>query len=49
LDVVFDRLKGTDLALVVATHDEDVAARMETRWTMDHGRLVTTPSRSEGT
>jgi ABC-type lipoprotein export system ATPase subunit len=49
LDVVLDRLKGTDLALVVATHDEDVAARMATRWTMDHGRLVTASSRREGT
>ncbi len=40
-DAVFDRLEGTDIALVVATHDEVVANRMATRWTMDHGRLTT--------
>lgn len=40
-DAVLDRLEGTDIALVVATHDEAVAARMATRWTMDHGRLIT--------
>ncbi len=39
-DTVLNRLEGTDTALVVATHDEAVAARMATRWTMDHGRLV---------
>ncbi|MER9883005.1 ABC transporter ATP-binding protein [Mesorhizobium sp. M0118] len=39
-DAVLDRLNGTDIALVVATHDEAVAARMATRWTMDHGRLI---------
>ncbi|MFB9984371.1 ABC transporter ATP-binding protein [Mesorhizobium kowhaii] len=39
-DAVLDRLEGTDIALVVATHDEAVAARMSTRWTMDHGRLI---------
>lgn len=38
-DVVMERLTGTDTALVVATHDEAVAARMATRWTLDHGRL----------
>ncbi len=39
-DTVLRRLEGTDVALVVATHDEAVAARMATRWTMDHGRLL---------
>ena len=39
-DTVLERLEGTGTALVVATHDEAVAARMATRWTMDHGRLV---------
>jgi ABC-type lipoprotein export system ATPase subunit len=39
-DVVLNRLEDTDVALVVATHDEAVAARMATRWTMDHGRLT---------
>jgi ABC-type lipoprotein export system ATPase subunit len=42
-DAVLDRLDGTDVALVVATHDEAVAARMATRWTMDHGRLIAGP------
>ncbi|WP_246678655.1 ABC transporter ATP-binding protein [Mesorhizobium sp. B2-4-17] len=40
-DAVLDRLEGTDVALVVATHDEAMAKRMATRWTMDHGRLTT--------
>jgi ABC-type lipoprotein export system ATPase subunit len=39
-DTVLEQLDGTGTALVVATHDEAVAARMATRWTMDHGRLV---------
>jgi ABC-type lipoprotein export system ATPase subunit len=39
-DAVLGRLEGTDIAFVVATHDEAVAARMATRWTMDHGRLI---------
>lgn len=45
-DTVLDRLEGTDIALVVATHDEAVAARMATRWTMDHGRLIAGRPRS---
>lgn len=45
-DAVLDRLMGTDIALVVATHDEAVAARMATRWTMDHGRLIAGWARS---
>lgn len=44
-DAVLDRLDGTGVALVVATHDEAVAARMATRWTMDHGRLIAGPPR----
>lgn len=40
LDTVLEHLEGTGTALVVATHDEAVAARMATRWTMDHGRLI---------
>lgn len=38
-DVILKRLEDTDVALVIATHDEAVAARMATRWTMDHGQL----------
>jgi len=40
LDTVLEHLEGTEAALVVATHDEAVAARMASRWTMDHGRLI---------
>ena len=39
-DAVLQHLEGTGKALVVATHDESVAARMATRWTIDHGRLI---------
>jgi putative ABC transport system ATP-binding protein/lipoprotein-releasing system ATP-binding protein len=40
MDAVLEHLDGTGAALVVATHDEAIAVRMETRWTMDHGRLT---------
>lgn len=40
MDAVLEHLEGTGAALVVATHDEAMAARMATRWTMDHGRLT---------
>ncbi|BCG83128.1 MAG: ABC transporter ATP-binding protein [Mesorhizobium sp.] len=46
-DVLLKGLEGTDVALVIATHDEAVAARMATRWTMDHGRLVCGRRRNE--
>ena len=39
-DTVLSHLENTGIALVVATHDEAVAARMATRWTMEHGRLT---------
>lgn len=39
-DTVLERLASTSVALVVATHDEALATRMRTRWTMDHGRLT---------
>ena len=39
LDLLLRRLKGTDAALVIATHDPVVAARMKTQWTMNHGVL----------
>jgi putative ABC transport system ATP-binding protein/lipoprotein-releasing system ATP-binding protein len=39
LDMVLERLAGTEAALVIATHDRDVAARMTTKWIMAHGRL----------
>ncbi len=34
-------LDAAGIALVVATHDERVAARMPLRWTMEHGELRT--------
>jgi ABC-type lipoprotein export system ATPase subunit len=39
LDLIDRTLKGTDAALVIATHDAFVAGRMKTKWTMDHGVL----------
>ncbi|HEV7594697.1 MAG TPA: ABC transporter ATP-binding protein [Gemmatimonadaceae bacterium] len=39
LSLLLRRIKGTDTALVIATHDPLIASRMETQWTMDHGVL----------
>jgi ABC-type lipoprotein export system ATPase subunit len=39
LDLWLRRLKGSDVALVIATHDPIVASRMKTQWTMEHGVL----------
>src|ERR1700693_3090017 len=39
LSLLLRRIKGTDTALVIATHDPSLASRMETQWTMDHGVL----------
>ena len=39
LDLLLRRLRGSDVALVIATHDPVVAARMKTQWTMNHGVL----------
>jgi ABC-type lipoprotein export system ATPase subunit len=39
LSLLLRRIKGTDTALVIATHDPLIANRMETQWTMDHGVL----------
>jgi putative ABC transport system ATP-binding protein/lipoprotein-releasing system ATP-binding protein len=38
-DVLLASLEGTETALVVATHDMSVAARMRERWRMQHGVL----------
>ena len=38
-DVLLASLEGTDTALVVATHDKDVAGRMQDHWQMQHGVL----------
>jgi ABC-type lipoprotein export system ATPase subunit len=40
LDLLEQRLKGTTTALVIATHDPAVAARMTTTWTIHHGVLT---------
>lgn len=40
LDAVMEHLDGMGATLVVATHDEAIAARMATRWAIDHGRLT---------
>ena len=39
-DVLLAMLAGTDTALVVATHDQAVAARLDSLWCMQHGRLM---------
>ena len=39
LDLLLRRLKGSDVALVIATHDPIIAARMKTQWTIEHGLL----------
>jgi ABC-type lipoprotein export system ATPase subunit len=39
LDTVVSVLANTPAALIIATHDRAVAARMENRWTMDRGHL----------
>ncbi len=39
LETLLGALASTDTALVIATHDRGVAARMETIWHIHHGRL----------
>lgn len=39
LDQVLDIIDDSDTALVIATHDETVAARLKTRWSIDAGQL----------
>lgn len=38
-DVLLAALEGSDAALLVATHDPAIAARLRTVWRMDHGVL----------
>lgn len=40
LDALVDHLVDTDTALIIATHDPSIAARMDTIWRMEHGVLV---------
>jgi putative ABC transport system ATP-binding protein/lipoprotein-releasing system ATP-binding protein len=44
MDVLFAALDTTDTALVIATHDQRVAVKFDTVWTMKQGRLEATPS-----
>ena len=39
LDLLLRRLKGSDVALVIATHDPIVASRMKTQWKIERGML----------
>ncbi|MDQ6833559.1 MAG: ABC transporter ATP-binding protein [Chloroflexota bacterium] len=39
LETLLDALAPTNIALVIATHDPRIAARMETIWHIHHGRL----------
>lgn len=38
-DVLLSYIKGSDTALVVATHDPDIAKRMDAAWKIQHGKL----------
>jgi len=40
LDVLVESADSLGAALVVSTHDPDVAARLDTRWSMTDGRLA---------
>ncbi len=39
LDLLLDSLEGTETALVVATHDPEIAGRLRVLWRLEHGRL----------
>lgn len=39
LDALFRHLAGSECALLIATHDPVIAARMENHWQMEHGLL----------
>jgi putative ABC transport system ATP-binding protein/lipoprotein-releasing system ATP-binding protein len=50
LDTVLSLLSETPAALVIATHDKAIAARMDQRWTINHGRLLPpVPTEGDGT
>jgi putative ABC transport system ATP-binding protein len=40
LDTLLAGVSNADAALIVATHDPDIAARLDTAWTMADGRFV---------
>ena len=39
MDTLLTALAGTDTALVIATHDPEIAGRMRTVWYMNHGQV----------
>jgi putative ABC transport system ATP-binding protein/lipoprotein-releasing system ATP-binding protein len=39
VDALLQSVKGSDTAVVVASHDPSVAERMKTTWVLDHGKL----------
>jgi putative ABC transport system ATP-binding protein/lipoprotein-releasing system ATP-binding protein len=39
MGVILAAIEGTSTALVVATHDPEIAARLTTQWSMQHGIL----------
>lgn len=39
LDTLLSYLHGRDIALLIATHDADIAARLSGQWQLEHGRL----------
>jgi predicted ABC-type transport system involved in lysophospholipase L1 biosynthesis ATPase subunit len=41
VDVLLDAADATGAALVIATHDADIAARLEQCWSISDGRLMT--------
>jgi ABC-type lipoprotein export system ATPase subunit len=47
IDVLFDAADRLGAALVVSTHDPDVAERLPERWQMDDGRLLPSVPRSQ--
>jgi len=48
LDGVLEIAARAGIAVVIATHDAQVAARMARLWTMNHGRLVKSAQQMEG-
>ena len=42
IDRLLEATHRSGAAVIVATHDERIAARMRTRWSMDHGELDAT-------
>ena len=43
LDAMLAQVDGSEAALVIASHDERVVARMGKTWRLDHGRMALAP------